>query len=632
MSGPSSREDLISKLKVLIACRAAIITVFLGSLAFLHPQLGLLSPPKGISLLVAGTYLLTLAYAVLLPRISRLVLFSYLQILGDLAIESGIIYLTGGIESPFSFLYILSIISASILLNRSGGYFIAALATILYGSLANLEFYQLIEPLTLYHRGRVGLGGQYFLHTVFLNMSAFFLVAFLSGYLAENLWKTGKELKEKKVAWEELQAFHKNIVKNIDSGLFTTGLDGCINSFNQAAERITGHSSESVLGVFCYQLFDFLPFQDGLEGFLGYTSMALAPHRYEGIFLHKEGQEIFLGMNLSPFRDDGGMVKGIIGVFQDITERKEMEEQIRQADRLATIGQISARMAHEIRNPLASISGSIQLLRGEEPDLSESNRRLMDIVITETERLNQLLTDFLTYARPQPPVFQPYDIHQILEETILLLHNGRSQSPPVKLESSLHPGEKPRLKIDPFQMKQVFWNLCLNALQSMPSGGTLRLSTRIVEPHNLPKRLKAHQRSITGINRQATRENLESRVSGHAWMNAVCLSHPSTGLRTGPSQLMDNDQPSALECPQVETEGGLKESPFLEVTIADTGAGLSPQDRSRIFDPFYTTKDRGNGLGLAIVYRIIEEHHGFIDLESEPGKGTAFKVYLPIRS
>lgn len=623
MSGPSSREDLTFKLRVLIAWRAAIITIFLGSLAFFQPRLGLLSPERGISLLVAGTYLLTLTYAILLPRISRLIFFSYLQILGDLAIESGITYLTGGIESPFSFLYILSIISASIILNRSGGYFIAALATILYGSLADLEFYQFIEPMTFYHLGRVGLGAQYFLHTVFLNVSAFFLVAFLSGYLAENLWKTGKELKEKKVAWEELQAFHENIVKNIDSGLFTAGLDGRINSFNQAAERITGYSSEVVQGLFCHQLFDFLPFQDGLEWLLGRTPMAIAPHRHEGTFLHKEGQEIFLGMNLSPFRDEGGTVKGIIGVFQDITDRKEMEEQIRQVDRLTTIGQVSARMAHEIRNPLASISGSIQLLRGE-PDLSESNRRLMDIVITETERLNQLLTDFLTYARPQPPALQPYDIHQILEETILLLHNGRAQSPQVNVLSALHPGEKPLLKIDPYQMKQVFWNLCLNALQSMPSGGTLRLSTRIFEPQHLPKRLKAHQRSITEINRQSSQGNLNSPILGFAWMNAPCA--------TRSSQAMGDDRPLALDCPPMETEGALEESPFLEVTIADTGAGISPRDRARIFDPFYTTKDRGNGLGLAIVYRIIEEHHGFIDLESEPGKGAAFRVYLPIRN
>ncbi|MBI2876579.1 MAG: PAS domain S-box protein, partial [Candidatus Tectomicrobia bacterium] len=385
MASLSSRKDLVLKLKVLIVWRAAIITVFLGSLALLQLRGNLMSPGRGISLLVAGTYLLSVAYLLLLPRISWLVSFSYVQILVDLGIESGIIYLTGGIESPFSFLYILSIISASILLSRSGGYLSAALATILYGSLANLEFYQVIEPWVLYHRVGGPLEGQYFLHTVFLNVSAFFLVAFLSGHLAESLWKAGKELKERKVAWEALQAFHENIVKSIDSGLFTTGLDGRINSFNRAAERITGYPPQSVQGLLCHQLFPFMPAQERLiENLLRKTPMGLAPHRYEGSFLHQKGPEIFLGMNLSAFRDEQGTITGMIGVFQDITDRKEMEAQIRQADRLAVIGRVAARMAHEIRNPLASISGSIQLLRSE-LDLSDSNRRLMDIVITETE-------------------------------------------------------------------------------------------------------------------------------------------------------------------------------------------------------------------------------------------------------
>ncbi|MBI2878056.1 MAG: hypothetical protein HYY20_14360, partial [Candidatus Tectomicrobia bacterium] len=217
---------------------------------------------------------------------------------------------------------------------------------------------------------------------------------------------------------------------------------------------------------------------------------------------------------------------------------------------------------------------------------------LMDIVITETERLNQLLTDFLNYARPHPPVFQPCDIHQILEETLLLLRNGRSPASSVEIVRSFHHGQGPSPRMDPFQIKQVFWNLCLNALQSMPSGGTLHLSTRQVGFHDLPRKLKAYWRSMGEAPRA---------IGGR--QNEISTTH---------------DPLSAAD------------QAFLEVTIADTGPGISAEDQAKIFDPFYTTRDRGNGLGLAIVYRIIEEHHGFIHLESKPAQGTAFKVYLPI--
>lgn len=438
-------KEFPSKIKVLLTFRVVIITVFLGGLFLALPRLELNDPSfKGIISLIILTYLITIVYSLALKRIRNLYLFSYFQILGDLLIETGIIYFTGGIESPFSFLYILSIIAASIIIYRPGGYLIASVATILYGVMANLEFYQFIKPVAIQLMVYGTISPQYFLYKVFLNICAFFLIAFLGGYLAESLKRVDRELIEKK------------------------------------------------------------------------------------------------------------------------SDLIEMEEQVRRADRLAAIGRIAAGMAHEIRNPLASISGSIQLLK-EDLQLDGSYQKLMDIVLTETERLDRIITDFLTYARPVPPQLQPCNLNNLIKETIILIRNSPYYSPPIAIELSLTEKEAAIL-IDPHQIKQVLWNLSINALQAMPSGGILRLSTRWLED--------------------------AGRYHEKRW---------SKGLN----------------------------SPVAEIVVADTGIGIPSQDRPRIFDPFFTTKDYGYGLGLAIVYRIIEEHKGYIEVESKEGKGTSFHILLP---
>ncbi len=555
----TSNRDLLFKIKILMILRVVIITIFLGAVVIFQRQVGQLPFILPITILIAVTYLLTIFYALLFALIKNLRVFCYIQTIGDLLVETGVIYITGGIESPFFFLYILTIITASIVLYRPGSYIIASLASIFYGTIIDLELYNIIHPLRSYPKAPISYEPNYIFYIVLINIAAFFLVAFLSGYLSERLKKIGEELKEKSGDLIELQKFHENVVRSIGSGLLTTALKGEITSFNQAAECITGYKFDEIIGMPCPNLFD-LP--EVRVVFAEPIMIGDNSYRCEGMFMRKDGKEIYMGINFSLLRDEMDKVKGVIGIFQDITRLKEMEEKVARAERFAAIGKISAGIAHEIRNPLASISGSIEVLR-DELNLDEENRRLMDIVVREADRLNMIIKQFLSYASPKPSKLRRCNINEIIEETITLLKNSKEYNPNVNLVTSFNKKKEIWAEMDPEQMKQVFWNLSINAIQAMPDGGKLIINTSYYNHH---------------INRD------------------------------------DIDNPLSRQ--------------KIKIAFSDTGIGISKKDKDRVFDPFFTTKDEGTGLGLATVYRIIENHGGSIDIESKTGKGTSVNIYI----
>ncbi len=555
----SSEKDLLFKIKVLMVLRVVIITIFLGAVVIFQYQVGQLPLILPITILITVTYLLTILYALLFGLIKNLRIFCYIQTIGDLLVETGVIYITGGIESPFFFLYILTIITASIVLYRPGSYIIASLASILYGTIIDLELYNIIHPMRSYPKAPISYEPSYIFYIVLINISAFFLVAFLSGYLSEKLKKVRKELKEKSGDLIELQRFHENVVRSIGSGLLTTTLKGEINSFNQAAEGITGYKFEEIIETPCPDLFDLprvrMVFAEPIM--IGDNS-----YRGEGIFRRKDGKEIYIGINFSLLRDEMDRIKGVIGIFQDITRLKEMEEKVARAERFAAIGKVSAGIAHEIRNPLASISGSIEVLR-DELNLDGENRRLLDIVVREADRLNMIIKQFLSYASPKPSKFRQCNINEIIEETITLLKNSKEYNPNIELVTSFNNRKGIWAEIDPEQMKQVFWNLSLNAMQAMPEGGRLEINTSYYN-NNIDRDV---------INNPLSRQKVK-------------------------------------------------------IVFSDTGIGILQKDKDNVFDPFFTTKDEGTGLGLATVYRIVENHGGYIDIESTPGKGTSVNIYI----
>jgi len=462
-------RELLFKIKSLMVLRVVVISVFLGTIIIFKIKSGQIPFIVPVTILIATTYLLTIIYSVLLKLINNLRFLCYLQLIGDILVETGVIYISGGIESPFAFLFILSIIASSIILYRRGGYIIASLSSILYGTLVNLEFYNILHPLT-FDSSSVNISpiGETVIYTLFLNISAFFLVAFLSGYLSEKLKRTGEELEEKSEDLIQLKTFHESVVTNMGSGLMTADLNGRIVSFNLAAEVITGYKFYDVRGRYYSEFFN-IPLLKG-----DFNSLTDNPVRMEDIFIRKDGINIHIGMNISPLKDDKNNVRGIICVFQDLTTIKEMKEKVIKNEKLAAIGRISAGIAHEIRNPLASISGSIQVLK-DELSLHDPNIKLMDIILRETERLNSIITQFLIYASPYKKNLQTCNIKELITETITLLKNSKEYPSNLNIDTSFK-NNGITINADSKQIKQVIWNLCLNSIQAMNKGGRMTIS------------------------------------------------------------------------------------------------------------------------------------------------------------
>jgi two-component system sensor histidine kinase PilS (NtrC family) len=312
------------------------------------------------------------------------------------------------------------------------------------------------------------LPAQVVAYTIFLNVFAFYTVAFLTSYLSESLRLTGRKLEEASDSLADLEVFNQTIIDSITSGLMTTDVEGRINFFNEAASSILMVASERAIGE------DVRTLLGEKDDFLDRLRDKLAGKRYlrmEGAYLSRRGEEIYLGMSVSHLLFDGEKKSGFLFIFQDLTEIKRLEREVRLKENLATMGEMAAGMAHEIRNPLASISGSVQVL-AEAEELTEEQKRLMDIIVRESERLSGTLTEFLAYARP--PRFEPdqIDLRKVLEETATLLGHSSEVLPEHEIALEL-PQTPVMLFADPNQMKQITWNLARNALQAMPDGGRL---------------------------------------------------------------------------------------------------------------------------------------------------------------
>ncbi|MEK6657738.1 MAG: ATP-binding protein [Nitrospirota bacterium] len=462
----SEEKEIQKKLKVLMILRIVLATLFLVSSVLLQIKFRSREIPA-FYLLVASVYLITIIYALLINRVSNLELFAYIQLIGDLIIETVLVYITGGIESSFSFTYIITIIYASIILYRRGGYVIAGISSILYGGLIDVQYYGLFEATQFSILSPAETFYKVFLHVLF-----FFVVAFLSGGLAESLRQTGEILKEKDTDLVELQTFYKNVAQSMSSGLLTTDLKGHITSFNRAAEDITGNFFEDVKGKIWHEIFNL----EEIKSVFSKLEMLRIPFRFEGNYVRKDGAKLALGITISSLKNESGETTGAIGIFQDLTKIKEMEDDIKKKEKLAMVGELAAGMAHEIRNPLASLSGSMQILKSES-SLSGENKKLLEIALRETEKLNRIISDFLTYARPTPLNKKRCDINRLLNDTVTLLRNSKEYQKKIKIAANLE-GKRLITEVDPNQMSQVFWNLSINAIQAMSDGGELIISSK----------------------------------------------------------------------------------------------------------------------------------------------------------
>ena len=412
---------------------------------------------------------------------------------------------------------------------------VASASSILYGSLLDLQYYGYLPVLSSQVINK-DIHHYDVFYAVFLHVGAFFLTALLSSALAERLRRSEEAREKREIDYEDLEHLNQFILTNINSGLMVINSAGRIRSFNSAASKITGYSLEEVYNRPVEAILpEFGPFgsDDSSDVVRGETD-----------YKKHENEVLSLGFSASRVADKDGAPLGLLIAFQDLTEYKALEEQLKRADRLAAVGRLASGLAHEIRNPLASISGSVQLLL-EDEEVSNEDRHLMNIVVKEADRLNLLLSDFLNFARPSALQLEKIDMSALVDELIVLV-NASGQFQGVTIEKKCQ--GPAQMIVDPQKMNQVLWDLMLNAGDAAKPDGRIRIE-------------------INGA------------------------------------------------------QG--------EIVIEDSGAGITDEDQDKLFEPFYTTKDKGTGLGLANVYANIEAHQGRIYVEPGDLGGARFIIELP---
>jgi two-component system sensor histidine kinase PilS (NtrC family) len=516
----------------LVKVRILILTFLLAiQLAVAH-----LTPTALPLRLFVGTIFLwfglSVFYAMLLSFWQEHRLQAALQVLTDLVFVSLVVDQTGGWDSSLNFLYPLVIIVASILLRRVWAHLVAALAFILYGTVLELNYYGIVRSYCTTHPGLKTLQA-----IIFVNLFAYLAVAYLAGLLTTKLRQARVQLKDASGALESLQILHENIIQSISSGLITTGLDGHITLANSAALKLLECTPDQLLGTPVTKLFlDALPNAE--------SQQTHAEVRFDTANSFRKTLRVRVATLNVPDQQPIGYVYAL----DDLTEIRRLEREVRMQDRLAAVGRLAAAIAHEIRNPLTSIAGSVSMLSGI-PELSPEHRQLLDIVTRESQRLNGIITDFLAYSRGKQYRFERADLVPLLEDTLTLMrHNMTAENTGIIIESQFDVREAWTLA-DADRIKQVFWNFGSNAVRAMKNGGTLRV----------------------GIERL-----------GDDW----------------------------------------------QISFADTGTGMTPQQTEKIFEPFQSSFEGGTGLGLAVVYQIVQAHEGKVWARSKPGKGTTFILRL----
>jgi two-component system sensor histidine kinase PilS (NtrC family) len=472
-----TEAELRRKLAWLIGIRVAIVTLLLGSAILVQINTPAARPADPFFYLIGLTYFLTVLYAVSLRFVHRHRWLIDVQLAGDTLIVSAFIYVTGGVVSYFSSLYVFPIIAASMFQFRRGGLMAAVLSTLIYGGLVAAQY---MGANGLLPDGWVPAVGtlptfrvaQYMVAT---NVFGFFAVAVLSGSLTENLRHAGARLERASNVIADLQAFNQHVIDSLISGLVTTDFQGRILTFNRAAALISGVSGESAVGRRIGEILRFPPeLTASIASELGDATSRRA-HRAEFPYRTPDGRLIEVGLSASHLHTPGGSA-GLLFTFQDVTDVKKLERDARLRQRLAAVGEMAAGIAHEIRNPLASMSGSIQILRQELP-LSTEQAQLMDIVLRESERLNDTIRSFLAYARPQRFQIARLDVRRVLNDTAVLLRNSAEVKEGHLVEVDV-PATEVLFEADENQVRQIVWNLATNGLRAMRSGGRLRLAAR----------------------------------------------------------------------------------------------------------------------------------------------------------
>jgi two-component system, NtrC family, sensor histidine kinase PilS len=549
-SDAEQEEKIWSRLRRLIICRIIVVSIFLIVTVFwgtLKPVISGLSERLFlVYAVIIVMYLLSCGYYILL-RSRKYIRFNInLQLIVDIGLVSLLVHLTGGIASNYSLLYILIIIYSTIFVDRRGVLIIASISSLTFTAILVLEYYHiyfLVYPAAFSYY----FEAEDVMVRIAVQVLSFFVVAFLASFVVEQEKKTRILLEEKETAFNQLDLLFRSIIESVDTGVLTTNLQGKIKTFNRAAETITAYQlseleNRHILGIF-----------PELDIFFEETGHESVRNRREIMVTNRKGIQIHLGCSISSLKNKHGKQIGHILIFQDLTEIKRMEENLEKSKRLALIGEMAAGLAHEMRNPLASITGSIQLL-SQTARIEETDKRLMQIIMRGKDQLDHFVRDFLLLARPIPENREPVYIREIAEEVMETIKLSNDWTQDIRIASTVSGNNKIIANKD--QIRQMIQNLLMNALQALTREGNISVTVRNTAP-----------------------------------------------------------------------EGGMES---VEIQVSDDGCGIEEQDLKNVFEPFFTNKEKGTGLGLTIVNRIVDGYGGKIKIESQINHGTTVTVWLPV--
>lgn len=464
-------EDFLRKTRWLVLWRLVFISCFLFLTVFFHEREGFFLFPYSFSplyVLIGLQYFFSIFYLLFLLRPKTVQWIALVQLFIDGFFVTAVVYVTGGIESFFSYLYFLVILAGGILFFRWGGLLTALYALVLYAGLLLLQslgkipfYYGLINQSAAYSQ-------NYLLYQIVMNGIGFFLIGYLSSILAQQVLKQKGQLEIQKKNIDQLEAMNRIIIENLDMGLLTLDYENKIQSINRAGEKILGRKSEDLIHMPLMTLFPDL----GLD--LDPNAMADG-QRSETSYLNPHGWIITVGFSFNQVKEEQSLGIGKIFSFKDISQIKAMEDHLRQVDRLALMGKMAAGVAHEVRNPLASISGSIQVLKDDFKEKG-TGERLLNIVSREVTKLDSLMNDFLAFTRPVQAVEARLAVSDLIYETVELVKKNREFPSTITWKLEIEPDLY--LKISPGELSQILWNLLINALQAVPPDGEIIVGAR----------------------------------------------------------------------------------------------------------------------------------------------------------
>ena len=470
-------------------------------------------------------------------------LHANLQLYTDLLIEIGIIHYSGGVTSPFIYLPLISILSSAFLVTPRQVVIYSITAAVLYVGLASLEFFKWLPTYLLVSHLEINPIAHFYYMT-FLRVIVFVFIGYLASVLTTRIRKQTEEIAKYKHLEED-------ILFQIKSGLITINVDDSIIYSNKAATEILGYSNDELLGRDWH--FIFFGSRDNVNSEIVRQAKSL-----RGVELKieaKNGISKIIGFNLSELKNEYGDIFGKTMVFRDITHIKNMEEKLKIKNKMVAIGELAAIMAHELKNPLTSICGCIEVLRESGTFTTNREKELIHVIFKESDRLSRTLGEFLAFTGETFIKKERREVLQILNEVITLIRNSRDFNSSIVIDKKYESKDFYFAFLDEKQIKQVFFNLVINAVQAMPDGGILCLEVLPYEKDNLK---------------------------------------------------------------------------YCSIIIRDTGKGIDKDIQDKIFNPFYTSKEKGIGLGLTVVQKIIEKHGWTLELKTTPGKGCEAAIDLPV--